>query len=64
MRHCVVMDQTTTKKIIVQNTAGNGENGGNQHLLLFPQCFLPYQGQILSLEVDLPLYQTTKFWIS
>ena len=23
---------------------GKGENAGNQHFLLFPQCFLPYQG--------------------
>ena len=29
-----------------ENTAGKGENAGNQHFPLFPQCFLPYQGQI------------------
>ena len=23
----------------VENTAGKGENAGNQHFLLFPQCF-------------------------
>ena len=22
-----------------ENTAGKGENAGNQHFLLFPQCF-------------------------
>ena len=26
-----------------KNTVGKGENAGNQHFLLFPQCFLPYQ---------------------
>ena len=24
---------------------GEGENAGNQHFLLFPQCFLHYQRQ-------------------
>ena len=30
----------------VENTAGKGENAGNQHFLLFPQCFqksIPYK---------------------
>ena len=27
-----------------ENIVGKGENAGNQHFLLFPQCFLPYQG--------------------
>ena len=26
----------------VENIVGNGENAGNQHFLLFPQCFLPF----------------------
>ena len=25
----------------VENIVGKGENAGNQHFLLFPQCFLP-----------------------
>ena len=25
----------------LENIAGNGENAGNQHFLLFPPCFLP-----------------------
>ena len=25
---------------------GKGENAGNQHFLLFPQCFLPFSKQI------------------
>ena len=33
----------TTLKKAVENTAGKGENAGNQHFLLFPQCFLFYQ---------------------
>ena len=26
-----------------ENIVEKGENPGNQHFLLFPQCFLPYQ---------------------
>ena len=26
-----------------ENIVGKGENTGNQHFLLFPQCFLPYR---------------------
>ena len=29
-----------------ENTVGKGENAGNQHFLLFPQCFLPFSNQI------------------
>ena len=25
-----------------ENTVGKGENAGDQHFLLFPQCFLPF----------------------
>ena len=25
-----------------ENIVGKGENAGNQHFLLFPQCFLPF----------------------
>ena len=28
---------------------GKGENAGDQHFLLFPQCFLSFQRQVLSL---------------
>ena len=30
----------TLKKKALENTVGKGENAGNQHFLLFPQCFL------------------------
>ena len=29
-----------------ENIVGKGENAGNQHFLLFPQCFLPFLTQI------------------
>ena len=29
-----------------ENIVGKGENAGNQHFLLFPQCFLPFLKQI------------------
>ena len=38
---------TTLKKKALENTAGKGENAGNQHFLLLPQCFLLYQREIL-----------------
>ena len=34
---------TTLKKEALKNTGEKGENAGNQHFLLFPQCFLLYQ---------------------
>ena len=33
--------QSTLKKKPFENNVGKGENAGNQHSLLFPQCFLP-----------------------
>ena len=29
-----------------ENVVEKGENAGNQHFLLFPQCFLPFPKQI------------------
>ena len=34
---------TTLKKKALENTVGKGENAGNQHFLLFQECFLLYQ---------------------
>ena len=33
---------------MVENIVGNGENAGNQHFLLFPQCFqkVSYRGSV------------------
>ena len=42
---------TTLKKKALENTEGKGENAGNQHFLLFPQCFL------LCLRENLSFYQ-------
>ena len=36
---------TTHRKKPFENIVGKGENAGNQHFLLFPQCFLPNSGQ-------------------
>ena len=33
----------TLKKKPFVNIVGKEENAGNQHFLLFPQCFLPYE---------------------
>ena len=37
---------TTLSKRPFEKIVGKGENAGNQHFLLFPQCFQPYQRQI------------------
>ena len=42
---------------------GKEENAGNQHFLLFPQCFLSYQEQILPLGSPLICrLQTLSVW--
>ena len=33
-----------------ENIVGKGENAGNQHFLLFQQCFLPFPNQISIFE--------------
>ena len=38
----------TQRKKAFENIVRKGENAGNQHFLLFPQCFLPYHRQIVS----------------
>ena len=37
---------------MVENTVGKGENAGNQHFLLFPQCF-PKLSSLGSLKVGI-----------
>ena len=44
---------TTLRKKTFENIVGKGENAGNQHFLLFPQCFLPIQRRKSSLELHL-----------
>ena len=39
----------TQKKKALENTWGKGGNAGNQHFLLFPQCFVLYQREILAM---------------
>ena len=34
------------EKITCENILGKGENAGNQHFLLFPQCFLSYERNV------------------
>ena len=36
----------TLRKKPFENIVGKRENNGNQHFLLFPQCFLPFPKQI------------------
>ena len=37
---------TTLRKTPLEKIVGKRENAGNQDFLLFPQCFLPFPGQI------------------
>ena len=37
---------TTLYKKPFEDIVGKGENAGNQHFLLFPQCFQPFPKQI------------------
>ena len=41
--HNTILCYNNLSKNPFQNIVGKGENAGNQHFLLFPQCFLPYQ---------------------
>ena len=38
------------QKKTFKNIVGKEENAGNQHFLLFPQCFLPYLRHTLSFK--------------
>ena len=40
----------TLKKTPFENIVGKVENAGNQHFLLFPQCFLPFQRTCIPFE--------------
>ena len=44
-----------------ENLVGSGENAGNQHFLLFPQCFLPFPKQISIVYVQLIFYSAIAF---
>ena len=49
----------TLSKKPFENIEGKGENAGDQHFLLFPQCFQPFQRQIIVLSTFSPF--STKF---
>ena len=44
---------TTTKNKPFENTVAKRENAGNQHLLLFPQCFISFPEQISNFQLHL-----------
>ena len=54
---------TTLIKKAFENIVG-GENVGNQHFVLFPQCFLPCQGQKLLFKPDLISAHALNFVVS
>ena len=53
--------RTTLDKKPFENIVKKGENTGNQHLILFPQCFQPYQRQKIIILSTLILSSANAF---
>ena len=51
----------TLKKRPFENIVGIGENTGNQHFLLFPECFLPFLKHITMLQSNI-LWPLQMLW--
>ena len=51
----------TLKQRAIQNILGKEENAGNQHFLLFPQCFLLYQRKEIIISAALNLSPANAF---
>ena len=51
----------TLKKKHFKNTVGKGENAGNQHFLLFLQCFLPFPKTNLNFSVTFMMSSSSNF---
>ena len=47
---------TTLKKKPFENIVDKGENSGNRHFLLFPQCFLPISKRISMFNLHFYLF--------
>ena len=54
---------TTLKKGPIENIMVKGENAGNQHFLLFPQCFLPFP-TLTRWQMALKILTRTNFSLS
>ena len=55
---CLILYRTTVGKKTSQNIEGKGENAGNQHFLLFPQCFVPFVEQFSFSETRFFLFSS------
>ena len=49
------------EKETFENNAGKGENAGNQHFLLFPQCFLRFPNRFFNFLYTLILSSANAF---
>ena len=49
------------KNNLLKTFVGKEENAGNQHFLLFPQCFLPFPNQISVFETHLYMSSASDF---
>ena len=57
--------KVTMKEKPFENIVGEGENAGNQHFLLFPQCFLSFPKQISTFQFHLVYrLQMLSIWAS
>ena len=62
LRHCPVYPLAHNPKFErprdkrpFEDSVEKAENSGNQHFLLFPQCFLPFQTQTKTTNLDIYL---------
>ena len=47
IHHTILTFDRLEKEAFLKTLCEKGENAGNQHFLLFPQCFLPFLKQTL-----------------
>ena len=59
--HHTILNFNDLGKKTFQNTVGKGKNAGNQHFLLFPQCFLPFSKANLNFSVKFSLLSVNAF---
>ena len=51
--YCTIPTLNDLEKEAFCTYCGKGEKAGNQHFLLFPQCFLSFPNQILTFHLHL-----------
>ena len=63
IKGCLTLYHTIPTFYDLENIVGKRENAGNQHFLLFPQCFLPFPKKISVFDSHLNCHlQTLSIW--